>query len=149
MPNVFSCGYSNAKCIIDCFELFIERPLSFGARAATYSNYKKHNTVKFFIAIAPTGSITFISKAWGGRASDKVITQQCGFLNYLEYGDEVLADHGFNIADEVAQVCARLEIPSFNKGKTQLSRAEGEKSRQLAHVRIHVERVISQFRKKV
>ena len=33
-------------------------------------------------------------------------------------------------------------MSSFTKGKNQLSRQEVEKSRQLARVRIHVERVI-------
>ena len=41
-----------------------------------------------------------------------------------------------------------LEIPSFTKGKTQLSRAEVEKSSRLARVHIHVEHVIGQLRKK-
>ena len=66
LPAVFKPYFQNARCIIDCFEVFIERPLSFQARAATYSNYKKHNTVNVFIAVAPTGAISFISKAWGG-----------------------------------------------------------------------------------
>ena len=71
--------------------MFNERPVSFVARAATYSNYKKHNTVKAFIAIAPEGSIAFISKAWGGRVSNKALTQKCGFLNLIQNGDVILA----------------------------------------------------------
>jgi hypothetical protein len=108
MPTCFKKHFSQVRCIIDCFELFIERPVSFQARALTYSHYKKHNTLKFLIAVSPTGlptgSICFISKAWGGCVSDKVITQQYGFLNYLNFGDEVLADRGFNIQDDLA-VC--------------------------------------------
>lgn len=104
--------------------------------------------MKVLIAIAPTGAITFISKAWTRRVSDKVITQKCGILDHIEYGDVVLADRGFNIQDDLALIGARLEIPSFTRGKTQLSRAEVEKSRRLARVRIHVERVIGQLRKK-
>ena len=77
-----------------------------------------------------------------------MITQKCGFLDHIDYGDVVLADRGFNIQDDLAVIGARLEIPSFTKGKTQLSRAEVEKSRRLSRVRIHVERVIGQLRKK-
>ena len=38
-------------------------------------------------------------------------------------------------------------IPSFTKGKKQLSGAEVEMSRKLAHVRIHMERVMGHLRK--
>jgi len=148
LPECFRRHYRRVKCIIDCFEVFIERPVSLTARAITYSNYKKHNTAKVLIGIAPTGSITFISQAWGGRVSDKVITQQSGFLKRINPGDVVLADRGFNIHDELAIRGAKLEIPAFTRGKQQLSREEVEKTRQLARVRIHVERVIGQMRKK-
>ena len=53
--------------IIDCFEIFIERPSSLIARAMTWSNYKHHNTVKFLIGITPQGVISFISKALGRK----------------------------------------------------------------------------------
>jgi hypothetical protein len=62
MPNCFRKHFMSTKCIIDCFEIFIERHTFFQACAATYSNYKKHNTVKVLIAVAPSGSICFISK---------------------------------------------------------------------------------------
>ncbi len=55
---------------------------------------------------------------------------------------------GFNIHDELALIGARLQIPAFTKGKKQLSREEVEISRRLARVRIHVERVIGQLRRK-
>ena len=148
LPCVFQGRFRQVRCIIDCFEIFIERPLSFTARALTYSNYKKHNTVKVLIAVSPTGSIAYISAAWGGRVSDKVITQQCGFLNFIDPGDVVLADRGFNVQDDIAIKGGKLEIPAFTRGKQQLSREEVERSRQLARVRIHVERVIGQMRKK-
>ena len=148
LPSCFRKHFSKVVCIIDCFEIFIERPVALHARAATYSNYKKHNTVKVLIAITPTGSISFISKAWGGRVSDKEITQKCGFLDKIQYDDDVMADRGFNIADDLAVCGARLLMPAFTRGKNQLSQVEVERSRRLARVRIHVERVIGQLRKK-
>eukprot|EP00731_Ephydatia_muelleri_P021108 Em0013g835a len=33
-----------------------------------------------------SGSIAFISKAWGGRVSDKALTQKCGFLDLSQMG---------------------------------------------------------------
>ena len=53
-------------CIKDCFKIFIERPSNVNARAQTWSNYKHHNTAKYFIAVTPQVSISFISRGWGG-----------------------------------------------------------------------------------
>ena len=60
----------------------------------------------------------------------------------VQPGDVILADRGFLIEDELAIRGAKLAIPAFTKGKLQLSQEEVEKSRQLARIRIHVERVI-------
>ena len=70
MPVVFRKQFSRCVAIIDCFEVFCERPKSLKAGAQTWSNYKHHNMVKFLIAVTPQGVISFVSKGWGGRASD-------------------------------------------------------------------------------
>lgn len=142
MPPLFKQFYPNCRVIIDCSEIFIETPPSFDARSKTYSNYKKHNTVKFLIGITPCGSISFLSQCWGGRVSDKNLTQQCGFLELLEPGDVVLADRGFTVEEDLAIHGAKLEIPAFTRGKKQLSQKDVETSQQLSAVRIHVERII-------
>ena len=43
---------------------------------------------------------------------------------------------------------AKLEIPSFTKGQSQLQPDEVEETRTIANVRIHVEYVIGNLRKK-
>ena len=62
------------------------------ARAQTDSSHKHHNTVKYLIGITPQGTVSFISDGWGGRVSDKYLTENCGLLDYLIPGDTVLAD---------------------------------------------------------
>ena len=146
LPSVFKSAYPKCRVIIDCTEIFIERSGNLTARAATYSNYKHHNTLKYLIGITPTGSVSFISKAYGGRTSDKVITQRSGFLDFLEPGDTVLADRGFLIDEDITVRHCSLKIPSFTKGKAQLSQRDVETSRQLARVRIHVERAIGRIK---
>ena len=64
----FKKNFRKCVIIIDCFEVFCERPTSLMARSQTWSNYKQHNTVKFLVGIAPQGVVVFISKGWGGRA---------------------------------------------------------------------------------
>ena len=106
--------------IIDCFEVFIERPTNLLARAQTFSNYKHHNTVKILIGITPQGTVCFVSEGWGGRTSDKYLTENCGFLENLLPGDMVMADRGFKICESVGLKQAKLVIPAFTTGKSQL-----------------------------
>ena len=114
----------------------------------TYSSYKHHNTVKYLIAITPQGTVSFISQGWGGRASDKYITENDNFLNNLLPGDTILADRGFDLNDTMGFYAATIKIPAFTKGKKQLDPIDVEQTRSIANVRIHVERVIGNIRKK-
>uniref|UniRef100_A0A3Q4MLM2 Zgc:113019 n=1 Tax=Neolamprologus brichardi TaxID=32507 RepID=A0A3Q4MLM2_NEOBR len=127
--------------IIDCFELLIERAQNLRAMAETYSTYKSRHTMKYLIGITQ-GTISFISKGWGGCASDKQIAETSGFLQKLSPGDMVLAERGFDIKESVALMRATLKIPAFTWGRSQLQAKDVEDTRKLAHVRIHVERVM-------
>lgn len=145
LPHIFRQFFPRLTGIIDCTEFFIDRPKNLKARAEVYSNYKKHSTVKFLIACTPMGSISYISKAWGGRVSDVELVKQSDFISYKYHhrGDQILADRGFTLVDEFAAGCGvELIIPSFTKGKKQLSAKEVETTRQIAAIRVHVERVI-------
>ena len=149
MPLQFRQSFGlKVAVIIDCFEIFNERPSNLLARAQTWSQYKHHNTIKYVIGITPQGSISFISKGWGGRTSDKHVTNNSGFLNKLSPGDVVLADRGFDIHEYVGVMDAEVKIHSFTKGGQQLPAVDVESSRSIAHVRIHVERVIGLLRNK-
>jgi len=149
MPMEFRKSFGlKVAIIIDCFEIFIERPSNLLARAETWSSYKHHNTIKYLIGITPQGAVSFLSKGWGGRVSDKKITEKCGPLSKLLPGDVVLADRGFDISDSVGLMCAEVKIPAFTQGRSQLSPLEVESTRKIASVRIHVERVIGLVRNK-
>ena len=100
------------------------------------------------IGIAPQGVVSFVSDTWGDRVSDKYLTDHCGILNHLLPGDVVLADRGYDITESVGIMPAKLHVPSFTKGKDQLSALEVEDTRSIANVRIHVERVIGAVRQK-
>lgn len=70
MPECFRAEFGDkVAVVIDCFEVFIERPSNLLARACTWSSYKHHNTVKLLIGIVPQEVVSFISDAWGARVS--------------------------------------------------------------------------------
>ena len=149
MPLCFRPVYGvKVVAIIDCYEVRIEKPSNLVAKGATWSQYKQANTVKILIGISPQGVTTFVSDSWGGRVSDKHLTRESGLLKKLLPGDILLADRGFDIAKEVGLMQASLEIPAFTKGLTQLSPVDIEKTRKLANLRIHIERVIGATRQR-
>ena len=78
----------------------------------------------------------------------KYLTEHSTLLDNLVPGDTVLADRGFDIKDSVGLMLSQLEIPAFTKNKTQLDPISIEQTRNIANVRIHVERVIGNVRKK-
>ena len=107
--------------------------------------------------------MAFVSEAWGGHTSDKHLTENCGLLNKLLPGDLVMADRGFTTHDGVALKQAKLLIPALKQAKPALKQAkllipaftkakeldpiDVQKTREIAHVRIHVERVIGLLRR--
>ncbi|XP_055499203.1 uncharacterized protein LOC129701792 [Leucoraja erinacea] len=134
--------------IIDCFEVFCDRPTSLEARAQNWSNCKHHNTIKFLIGITPCGAVSFLSAALGGRGTDKTITLSSNFFDNLLPGDVILADPGFDIKDDAGFYGCQAEIHAFTRGKAQLSALDVENTRELAHLRIHVERLFGAVRQK-
>jgi len=75
-----------------------------------------------------------------------MITSKCGFLDKIIHGDLVLADQGFDIAEDLGLRGASLALPAFTKGKPQLLQREVERSRKLSNVRIHLERAIGRIK---
>ena len=70
MPELFRQKYPLTRVVLDCTELFIEKPSWSRAQSETYSSYKSHNTAKGLVAIAPNGALTFVSDLYGGHCSD-------------------------------------------------------------------------------
>ena len=63
--------------------------------------------------IAPAGTISFISKSYGGAASDRYIAETCGIVEELQFDDNLMADKGFNISDLLVSKGSRLIIHPF------------------------------------
>lgn len=127
--------------ILDCTEIFIEKPSSAAEQQATWSSYKNNNTLKALIGIDENGTVIFVSDLFGGSATDNMIVKNSGILNYLESGDIVLADRGFEAIDALTEKGIALNKPPSKKG-SQMTEEEVSSTRQIAARRVNVERVI-------
>lgn len=145
MPKEFSEAYPTTRIILDCTELFIQRPSAMLAQSETWSDYKHQNTWKALVGISPNGQVTFLSELWGGRVSDKKITKECGVLQLLEAGDNVMVDRGFQIQD-IVPPNVTVNIPPFLASRNQMTAEETTETMSIASLRIHVERAIGRIK---
>ena len=147
MPVRFK-KYPNLRIIIDCLELFIQKPKLPSSQKVTWSNYKHRNTVELLVGITPNGIISFVPPLWTGMVSDKEIVKATGLVNNLQKGDAVMADKGFLIRDLLTFKKVQLISPAFCRGP-RLSARGTTYTRRVAALRSHVERYIlklKQFR---
>lgn len=140
MPLCFK-HYSDTRIIVDCIEIPLMKPKNLSSSIITYSQYKSTYTAKFMTGITPGGILSFITPAYGGRASDKFIFENSKLIDKLEAGDAIMADKGFLIDNVCAQRHIKLYRPTFLKVKTQLSKDEALLNVTIASARVHIERV--------
>ncbi|CAG2244651.1 unnamed protein product [Mytilus edulis] len=145
MPPSFA-KFPNTVVILDCTEIYVQKPSALQAQRQTWSSYKHRNTYKILVGISPDGTVTFVSTLYGGAASDRFIVNKSGILNLVKEGDNVMADRGFDISDDLKKCGATLNIPPFRCGEFQLSASQVEETRRIAEVRIHVERAIQRIK---
>lgn len=165
LPRIFrNSQFYETVAIIDCFEIPMNVPSHLLDKVSAFSHYKHEHTAKYMISILPQGATNFISQGYCGRTSDQFIVDHSGFLDQLKegtlyfririsdqifhiycysyVGDLVLADRGFTVAEAVGMRGGKLVTPAFKGRRQQLSKREVHDSRNVAVVRIHVERVI-------
>ncbi len=147
MPKAFRALFPDTRVIIDCSEIECETPAKISQKVLLWSNYKSRYTAKFLVGIAPSGEVTFVSKGFGGRATDAQITVASGFLDLLEEGDIVMSDKGFPLIEtEVNRAGGVLLMPPFRRGERQFTAKENKDGYLCASVRIHVERCIRRLK---
>ncbi len=147
MPECFKeAGYGETMCVIDCTEIYIEKPSNYALQSITWSSYKNANTAKALAIIAPHGPCIFVSDLYCGSASDHDITEDCNFLQYLDIGSHIMADKGFECQDLCDPYGVRIDHPPILRGVTQMSEKQEQTTRRIARVRIHVERLMERLK---
>ena len=103
-------------------------------------------TLSKFCLVLPLKELCHMCLKLG--VAESVINTSQSLVEFLIICFQETYDRGFDISDSVGMMQARLHIPAFTRGKSQLDALDVEKTRCIANVRIHVERVIGIVRKK-
>ena len=141
LPEIFlRPGYGKCRVTIDCAKVLIERPKSLSTQAAIWSDYKHHNTFKCLVGITPTGFILFLSSCYGARASNKFSTKDSGFYDLLERDDEIMADRGLQIREDLLLYFCRLVVSPDARVKNTMTKPDVKKTKEVA---INVEGAIN------
>lgn len=143
MPNAFK-EFIECRIVIDCTEMFTDKPTRMDWQKYFYSSYKHHVTFKPLVGAAPNGVATYCSQLYPGSTSDKAIVQHCGIVKQLFPGDIILADKGFVIRD-ILPNSVRLNTPPFLT-TPQFTREEVQQTRLIAAARVHIERLMNKIK---
>ncbi|XP_077557411.1 uncharacterized protein LOC144172641 isoform X1 [Haemaphysalis longicornis] len=138
--------YPRTKLILDCTEIPLQRPKDTTSRILTFSHYKRTYTGKLLVGCAPSGMIVFLSKCYGGKASDTFLTKESTVLSRCFQGDQVMVDKGFLIEKLCTERGVELVRPPFLQKKRQMSAYDASKTHEIARARVHVERAIQRLK---
>ena len=149
-PTFREKGLSKCFIVLDATESPVDKLWQTDAAWETYSAYKGKSTCKVLIGITPGGAICYTSKPYGGHVTDKELVEQSGLIDELVEkglpgkGYHVMADRGFNtIAPELVKNNIHyVAPPSKRTGEPQSNPEDANFTRDVANLRIHVERAI-------
>ncbi|XP_077507951.1 uncharacterized protein LOC144119112 [Amblyomma americanum] len=138
---------SSVRAVLDCTEIPNEWPKDMESQLLTYSWYKGVYTAKVLVCETPGGHISYVSKAYGGRASDSYITKESKILElFLPSIDSVMVDKGFLIDKLCLEHQITMVRPTFLRKRKQLTKNEAEENQSYAAACVHVERAIQRMK---
>ena len=113
----FSGDFTKINKVGDCTEQWIQRSQNSNAQYQTYSTYKSHNTFKKLVICTKQGSINYISDAYVGSATDRLITEDTNRASQFTPSYSFLFDKEFNVQELIFKYKAAARIPSFVRSK--------------------------------
>ncbi|CAC5392327.1 unnamed protein product [Mytilus coruscus] len=123
MPDDFKYKFATTRVILDATETLIQKPSHVDAQSVTWFSYKHKNTIKTMIGCTPRGTVSYVSDAYGGSASDRQIIEKSELLQLnLNLFEQVsiMADRGIMVQDLFAAQDVKVNTPTMLKGKSQL-----------------------------
>lgn len=101
----------------------------------------------FQISVTPAGIVSFVSRGYGGLASDRYVFNHCGVIDKFEKKTACMVDRGFNVQDLMLLKEVNIIMPPFTKGQKQFTKQKVNDGQAIAKARIHVERAIQRVKR--
>ena len=109
----FSGDFTKINKVGDCTEQWIQRSQNSNAQYQTYSTYKSHNTFKKLVICTKQVSINYISDAYVGSATDRLITEDTNRASQFTPSYYFLFDKEFNVQELIFKYKVAARIPPF------------------------------------
>jgi len=153
-PNCFIEADGHARCflLLDAFEIFAQLSSNTNVASSTYSDYKKHTTVKFL------GGTDLIGCSWWdtlpdgspGKASDVIMTADTKILRQVPFGHFVKVDKGFIVNNLGASEGVHIDRPQKRlKKQAQQSSVDTSQTQKIGNIRIIVENVNGETKQQI
>ena len=126
--------------------MFIERPSHYLLKLLHGQTTNTIIRLNFWLELDLLGFISFLSFCYGGRKRGKFITKDSRFYYLLERDDEVIADSICQIQENLPLLFFRLIVPLGARVKSQMTKSEVKKAKEVPNLQIHVERGINSIK---
>ncbi|XP_048759607.2 uncharacterized protein LOC125669203 isoform X2 [Ostrea edulis] len=152
---VYTEEFPNVVMVIDCTEIKIQRPSSLLCHTQCFSEHSSATTLKSLVVCDTRGSVLFVSDLFCSAVSDNDVCIKSGFFQYLKNlmeqgslhpGDSIMADRGFRIEDQLAEMGLKLSVSPFASSVHSTSEANGTLTGKIPAHRTPVERAINQIK---
>ena len=139
--------FPNTRMVVDCAEVFTQRPSDRTSKELLSCIYKNCSSIKFLVGTSPNGAVLYVAKLPGGRPRDEVILYDASdCLDLLQPGEAVMAGRGFFREEDVTALGCKLYVPPPTTKGLQLSASEDTRAKRIAAARAHTESVIRRIK---
>ena len=141
--------------VLDATELEVCSSWQTDMNWAMYSTYKGRQTVKVLVGTTPGGAICYIGNAYPGRMTDVEVVRASGLIGDMREGGlshngvMLMADKRFNaMSPLLVNEGIHYVAPPYKRQKEgQFMEPDMDSTREVANLRIHVERAIGAMKK--
>ncbi|KAJ8673082.1 hypothetical protein QAD02_004343, partial [Eretmocerus hayati] len=143
----FSGDLSKTRAVLGYIEILTGKFDCLRCEVNMFAGDKRYGLVKFLVSATTCGCVSFVSKAYGGRAPNKDILKQSCLLDNLDPSrDLVLVDKDLDIDSECLQAHIKLVKPPKLEKNSQMTTTDILYTNQIAAARLPMEKSVQRMK---